>query len=231
MPQADVSKLVSQLKINISPGYRRLKNIKGPEGRHEILRKILTGLFKYERIELKYTKADEARGYAERLISEAIRHGDTHKPTMELADYWIEDKRVVHKLFKVLAPRYENYNIAYTRMFKVSGFYPEGGFPKSVLELKGNPFPPLTTDLSNNRSLLHNVLLDEAKKEYRAEKYAEMAEQLSAESSNEENSTTVGKNDSVTEDHSDKAVVDDSTSEKSEKTAPSQDNPDVETKK
>lgn len=67
MPQADVSKLVSQLKFKINPEHRRLRNVKGPEGRHEILKKILTGLFKYERIELVYTKADEARGYAERV--------------------------------------------------------------------------------------------------------------------------------------------------------------------
>lgn len=71
------------------------------------------------------------------MISEAIRHGDSHKPTMELADYWIEEKQVVHKLFKVLAPRYENYNIAYTRMFRLSRIYPDGRFPRSVLELKG----------------------------------------------------------------------------------------------
>lgn len=67
MKQADVSKLVSQLRIKVNPTHRRLKNPKGPEGRHDIIRKILTGLFKYERIELIYTKADEARGYAERV--------------------------------------------------------------------------------------------------------------------------------------------------------------------
>lgn len=71
------------------------------------------------------------------MISEAIRHGDCHKPTMELADYWIEEKQVVHKLFKVLAPRYQNYKVAYTRMYKLTGEYPEGRYPRSVLELKG----------------------------------------------------------------------------------------------
>lgn len=67
MSQADVSRLVSKLRFRVFPGHRRLKNPKGPEGRHEIIRKIVTGLFKYERLELTYTKADEARGYAERV--------------------------------------------------------------------------------------------------------------------------------------------------------------------
>lgn len=44
--------------------------------------------------------------------------------------------------------------------------------------LTGNPYPKLTPDLSSNRNLIHNVLLDEAKKEFRAQKYAEMAEQI-----------------------------------------------------
>lgn len=67
MPQVDVSRLVSQLRIKVNPTHRRLKNPKGPEGRHDTIRNILTGLFKYERIELTYTKADESRGYAERV--------------------------------------------------------------------------------------------------------------------------------------------------------------------
>ncbi|XP_046689235.1 39S ribosomal protein L17, mitochondrial [Homalodisca vitripennis] len=180
MPQAEVSKLVSQLRIKVNPTYRRLKNPRGPQGRHEIIQNILTGLFKYERIELIYTKADEARGYAERLISEAIRNGDCHKPTMELADYWLKEKQVVHKLFKVLVPRYQNYNMSYTRVHKVTGQYPDGRYPRTLLELRGNPFPRLTQDQSSNRNLIHNVLFDEAKKEYRAQKYAEIAEQLSA---------------------------------------------------
>lgn len=44
----------------------------------------------------------------------------------------------------------------------------------------GNPYPKLTSDQSSNRNLIHNVLLDEAKKEFRAQKYAEMAEQITS---------------------------------------------------
>uniref|UniRef100_T1H345 Large ribosomal subunit protein bL17m n=1 Tax=Megaselia scalaris TaxID=36166 RepID=T1H345_MEGSC len=81
MNQAEIGKLMSQLRINVAPRHRNLKNIDGPEGRLHKLRKTVTALIKHERIELYYNRADEARGYAERLISDAIRYGDCHRTT------------------------------------------------------------------------------------------------------------------------------------------------------
>ncbi|KAH8342470.1 hypothetical protein KR059_008972 [Drosophila kikkawai] len=197
MNQADVTKLMSQLRIAVRPNKRNLKNPDGPEGRLLKLRKTVTALMKHERIELFYNRADEARGYAElvspsplttifalilippacvflQLISNAIRYGDRHKATMELADYWLLEKQLVHKLFKVLVPRYENHNLSYTRMYKAPRDYPGTYYRQSVLELRGNPYPTLATDHSQNRNLLHNVLLDEARKEFRRQKLADL---------------------------------------------------------
>ncbi|XP_030767703.1 39S ribosomal protein L17, mitochondrial-like [Sitophilus oryzae] len=143
MNQAEVSKLVSQLKTRVNPRLRKFRNPKGPEGRLDKLRKTVTALIKHERLELNYPRADEARMYAERLISDAIRYGDTHRTTMEMADYWLVEKQLVHKLFKVLAPRYENYNISYTRLLRAPRPYPGPEDEKAVLELRGNPYPPL----------------------------------------------------------------------------------------
>lgn len=67
MNQADVTKLVSRLRVPVSAHVRKLKNPDGPEGRLRKLRKTVTALIKYERIELNYNRADEARGYAERV--------------------------------------------------------------------------------------------------------------------------------------------------------------------
>lgn len=67
MNQAEVAKLVSKLRIKVNPEPRRLRNAQGPEGRLNKLRKTVTGLFKYERIELTHNRADEARQYAERV--------------------------------------------------------------------------------------------------------------------------------------------------------------------
>lgn len=97
---------------------------------------------------------------------------------MEMADYWLLEKQLVHKLFKVLAPRFQNYNVSYTRMLKAPKPYPGLHYDRAVLELKGNPYPPLTPDLNVNRNLIHNVLLDEAKKAYRTEKYAQIAAKI-----------------------------------------------------
>ncbi|XP_075162405.1 mitochondrial ribosomal protein L17 [Haematobia irritans] len=190
MNQAEVTKLMSQLKFAVRPAKRHLKNPDGPEGRLLKLRKTVTALVKHERIELFYNRADEARGYAELLISDAIRHGDRHKATMELADFWLLEKQLVHKLFKVLVPRFENTNVSYTRMYKAPRDYPGMYYDKAVLELRGNPYPSLMQDFSQNRNFIHNILLDEARKEYRREKLAEMANKMAAEANKKEEGST-----------------------------------------
>lgn len=112
------------------------------------------------------------------LISEAITHGDCHKPTMEIADYWLLEKELVHKLFKVLVPRYENSDTAYTRMYKAPRPQYSRNTEKAVLELRGNPYPSLVNKHHNNRHLIQNILLDAAKYDYRQAKYAEMADKI-----------------------------------------------------
>lgn len=88
---------------------------------------------------------------------------------MEVANFYLLEKQLVHKLFKVLVPRFENYQVSYTRMFKAPREYPGHYRQRSVLELRGNPYPSLVPDFNMNRNLLHNVLLDEARKVYKKE--------------------------------------------------------------
>lgn len=97
---------------------------------------------------------------------------------MEMADYWLTEKQLVHKLFKVLAPRYQNYGVSYTRMYRAPRPYPGNFYLKAVLELRGNPYPDLIPNTNTNRNLIHNVLLDEARKEYRQQRYNEIAAQI-----------------------------------------------------
>lgn len=97
---------------------------------------------------------------------------------MEVADYWLTEKQLIHKLFKVIVPRFENCPVSYTRMYKAPREYPGHYRKRAVLELRGNPYPSLVPDYTQNRNLIHNVLLDEANKEYRKEKYAEIAAKL-----------------------------------------------------
>ena len=94
---------------------------------------------------------------------------------MEMADHWLLEKQLVHKLFKVLVPRFQNYNVAYTKMYKAPRPTSGPSHKRSVLELRGNIYPPLvlTTNSTVNRNLIHNVLLEEARKEYNAKKALE----------------------------------------------------------
>ncbi|XP_039293985.1 uncharacterized protein LOC120353612 [Nilaparvata lugens] len=91
----------------------------------------------------------------------------------------------------MLTPRYQAYDISYTRMLKVSNYFPKV-HPRAVIELRGNPYPPLFPNKNGNRNLIHNVLLEEAKKQFRAEKYEEIAKNLEekAEAANSETDST-----------------------------------------
>lgn len=109
---------------------------------------------------------------------------------MELANFWLEEKQLIHKLFKVLVPRYQNYKVSYTRMYKAPRPYPGDYDKKALLELRGNPYPSLLPDIYQNRNLIHNVLLDEAKKDYRAKKYAEIAEKITSDEQQAKNIST-----------------------------------------
>lgn len=109
------------------------------------------------------------------LISEAIRHGDCHKPTMDIANFWLLEKELIHKLFKVLVPRFENCKTAYTRLLNAPRPLPMRIDQKVVLELRDNPYPSLVNKQAHNRLHIQNVLLDAAKYDYRQSKYAEIA--------------------------------------------------------
>lgn len=116
---------------------------------------------------------------------------------MEMADYWIPEKQYVHKLFKVLVPRLRDCPISYTRMYKAPQPQPiperVGYRERAVLELRGHPYPSLDGDKSKNRYLIQNVLLDEAKKQFRKKKYAELHEKLGEKQASKASTDQVNK--------------------------------------
>lgn len=164
--------MIPAVRVAINARHRKFSNPKGPEGRLHMLRKTVTELVKLERVELNYHRADEARGYAERLIATAIKHGDCHIPTMEMANYWLTEKQLVHKLFKVLAVRYKDSTESYTKLYKAPNIYPGPFYERAVLELKGNPFPQLEKK-NSSRNWIHNILLEEAHQEFMRKKHKE----------------------------------------------------------
>lgn len=72
MNQAELSKLVSTLRVAVKPKPRLFSSPEGPAGRLRKLSATVTALVKYERIELNYPRAEEAQGYAERVIQQFL---------------------------------------------------------------------------------------------------------------------------------------------------------------
>uniref|UniRef100_A0A8B9PR39 Large ribosomal subunit protein bL17m n=1 Tax=Apteryx owenii TaxID=8824 RepID=A0A8B9PR39_APTOW len=60
----------------------------GPRSRLDLLRNLVTALVRHERIEAPWARADEMRGYAERLIDYA-KLGDTNEQAMRMANFWL----------------------------------------------------------------------------------------------------------------------------------------------
>lgn len=73
-----------------------MKTIKGPEHRLFKIGQTVTGLIKYERIELGWIAADEARGYAERVSID----NQSHQPkcTGKLSQIHLGRKLIEHNL-------------------------------------------------------------------------------------------------------------------------------------
>ncbi|ESN90216.1 hypothetical protein HELRODRAFT_90898 [Helobdella robusta] len=112
----------------------------GPQGRINKLRRLVTNLLRFERIEDKAFYLDESRGYAELIVQEALKHGDKHKPTMDMLDYWILEKDLIYKLFNELIPRYKSYDKSITKIYQLPTVFPGKGVKLGVLELKGEIF-------------------------------------------------------------------------------------------
>lgn len=149
-PSTPVNKLMPALPKNVEVPRKAIKlNQKYGFSRDEsrlILAQKVTKLFKYERVEYRYHQAIEIRACVERLICEAIRHGPNHYATMQLAKFWLQEPNLVHKLFKVLVPRYSNYTTSFTSLYKLPPLY-EGSTIMSSdvtltdrLEMKKEPF-------------------------------------------------------------------------------------------
>ncbi|KAH9401284.1 54S ribosomal protein L17 mitochondrial [Tyrophagus putrescentiae] len=193
-PTTEIKKLIPQMpyqipehpiRVRSGTGEEHLRRLFPRQLRLKEIAKSVTKLVDQERIELPYFRAYETRNYTERLIAEAMRYGDCHKPTMEVANFYLNDKTLVHKLFKVLVPRYLNFTTSFTAMHLLPGMEIDWKDPKAtrhlgqkvVLELKGNPYPSIFPDrVNNSKSLLHNILLAEASKEYYRKKTAAAAE-------------------------------------------------------
>lgn len=136
--------------------YRNFKG--GPQRRMGVIRTLITALVKFERIETSFSKAHETQKYAERLIKIA-KKGDKDGEAMQIADYYLKDKRQVHKLFKVLGERFQDKPRGFTNLLRTTDRTDKGGV-MTFLEFKGNPYPSLQAPTRRrNPEWLLNVLV------------------------------------------------------------------------
>ena len=83
-----------------------------------LLSNLSNALIKHEQITTTLPKAKELRPYVEKLVTLA-KNGDLN--ARRRAESILQDKKMVAKLFEVLAPRYKNRKGGYTRVLK-AGF-------------------------------------------------------------------------------------------------------------
>ena len=88
-----------------------------------MFRNLVTDLLGYEKLTTTEAKAKEVRGLAEKMITLG-KAGDLSSRRQALS--FIIDKKVVHKLFSDLAPRYAERHGGYTRIIKLGSRLGDG---------------------------------------------------------------------------------------------------------
>ena len=99
--------------------------------RRAMSRNMVTSLFRYERITTTKSKALEVRKSAEKLITRA--KVDSVHNRREVAKF-IQDEKILNKLFTEIGPRMKERNGGYTRVLKL-GFRQGDAADVVILEL------------------------------------------------------------------------------------------------
>lgn len=94
--------------------YRKLGRTSSQ--RRALFRSILTSFFKHEKIETTVIKAKEVSKLSAKMITLAKR-GDLHARRQALA--FLMSEEVVTKLFDEIAPKYQDRQGGYTRIYKL----------------------------------------------------------------------------------------------------------------
>ena len=104
--------------------------------RSAMMRNMVTSLIEHEKITTTDTRAKELRKIAEKMITLGKR-GDLHARRQALQV--IRDRKVVGKLFEMVAPRYKDRPGGYTRIIKLGNRLGDNA-PQSIIELVEEEF-------------------------------------------------------------------------------------------
>lgn len=105
--------------------------------RRAMSRNMVTSLFRFERITTTSAKAKEVRKAAEKLITRS-KEDTVHN--RRIAAKFIQDEKVLNKLFTELGPRMKDRNGGYTRIMKI-GFRQGDAADMVILELVDYKLP------------------------------------------------------------------------------------------
>ena len=100
-------------------------------------RNMVTSLFRFERITTTSAKAKEVRRAAEKLITRS-KVDSVHN--RRIAAKYIQDEKILNKLFTELGPRMKERNGGYTRILKI-GFRQGDAADMVILELVDYKLP------------------------------------------------------------------------------------------
>uniref|UniRef100_A0A914HMV9 Large ribosomal subunit protein bL17m n=1 Tax=Globodera rostochiensis TaxID=31243 RepID=A0A914HMV9_GLORO len=166
-----------RIKVPIGRRPQRLKTpfMQNPRGHMEVLRKLVNRVFREERCEFKYNRAEECRQYVERLIQLGVYRGPDCEYTAEMFRWWFIEQDLIDKMWSIVVPRFAHYPIdeSYTDIYRLPTIRLKTRVNKetvfwsrysiAVLELKENPFPPM----AEMEEMRKTNLLEFVKKELR----------------------------------------------------------------
>jgi len=129
---------------------------RSPSHRWALIRNMVTSLLRHDRITTTDAKAKELRRWADWLVTLG-KDGSLHARRQALS--FLQDKSVVARLFRDLAPRFQSRNGGYTRVVKV-GRRRGDSAPISIIELvfgegvkaEGAPNEGSASELTSDKS-------------------------------------------------------------------------------
>ncbi|XP_076825575.1 large ribosomal subunit protein bL17m-like [Clavelina lepadiformis] len=149
------------------PHGNSFRKFGGPDKRLHLLKTLVNALIKHERLETTFAKAYETQKYVERLI-DITKYGKSNLYCNDMVNFWVPEEAQQNKLFNVLLPRYSEHSRKYTRLAVLTEWTDKdmkSHGKMAVIELKGNPLPPLPVK-EDNPHTLQNVLLAAAKQDW-----------------------------------------------------------------
>lgn len=99
--------------------------------RKAMFRNMVTSLLEYERITTTHAKAKELRRIADRMVSLGKKGTLSHR---RRALGYVRSKKVVAKLFSILAERFKDRPGGYTRIYKLGARVGDNA-PMAIIEL------------------------------------------------------------------------------------------------